>query len=290
MRNAVRQIVVVSVLTVAVLGGCRPPAGEDATDWIESMRNGGGEARAEARQALIEMGPAAADALIDATLAEEDFIRWEAVNALGSLADDHLEAALPALPALVERVLVDRDSHTRWRSLWALSVFPEDVVQAEAIPLMREGLEQADAGIVWNAVVGLAYFREPDVAPFLNRGLSDNEGFARWEAVYCLHMVHDRDSLPLLTALITDTEAVEKSLRQEAAMTLGRIGDPQAVPALVAALRDPEAHVRWRAAAALAKLGAKDTVPDIEAALAQEQEEWAIEQMQAAIEQLRRAP
>ena len=287
MRRPVLSLLTVSFLVLAVLALGSSTTDEDPAYWIEYMREGDGEARTEARHALIAMGPAAVADLIDATLDEEDFIRWEAVNALGTIADKHTDAVLPALPALVERVLIDWDPHVRWRSLWALSVFPEEVGQTQIVAGLRQGLENNDPRIVWNAVVGLAFFRQPDVAPLLNQGLSENEGFAQWEAVYCLRMVHNDESVVLLAELIVAVETREKSLRQEAAMTLGRIGDPTAIPALVAALEDPEAHVRWRAAAALVNLRAVEALEAIEAALEKETADFAIEQMQQAIEQLK---
>lgn len=166
---------------------------------------------------------------------------------------------------------------------------PEEVLQGEVVPGLREGLKNADSRIAWNAVVGLANFEQADVVRLLNEGLSKNEGHARWEAVFCLHVVHDEESVFLLGELITDTEATLKSLRQEAAMTLGRIGDPAAVPALLTALEDPQAGVRWRAALALSKIGDLEAIPAIEAALEKETDEYAVEQIQIAIERLREA-
>lgn len=290
MRRTLSTIVVVVILVFAVVAARGFAAVEDPADWIEHMRGSNGEARKQARTKLIEMGLEAVPTLIDATRDEANVIRWEAVNALGMIAEKYTDAVLPAVPALVERVLIDWDPHVRWRSLWALSVFPKEVTETQIVPGLGQGLENDDPRIVWNAVVGRAFLKQSDVAPLLNQGVLENEGFAQWEAVFCLRMVHDDESILLLAELIVDIETSEERLRQEAAMTLGQIGDPRAIPALVAALRDPEAHVRWRAAAALAKLGARDAVPDIEAALAREQDEWAIEQMQAAIEQLKSAP
>jgi len=289
MRKTLSTTVAVFIFVFAVVAARGFAAQEDPAYWIEYMRERSGEARKEARTALIEMGPEAVATLIETTRDELDFIRWEAVNALGTIAYKDLAAALPAVPALVERVRVDRDSHVRWRSMWALSTFPEEVIGEQVVSLLREGLEDDDPTIVWNTVVGLAYFKQPEVAPLLNQGLLENEDFARWEAVYCLHMVQNEESVLLLSELITDTEAAVKNLRQEAAMTLGRIGDPTAIPALLAALEDPEAHVRWRAAAALARLNAVDSIAAIEAALEKEVDDFAIEQMQQAIERLRDA-
>ena len=121
----------------------------------------------------------------------------------------------------------------------------------------------------------------------LNEGLDSSDAFQAWEAVYCLGMVHDEESVPLLTEILTDVEGREKGMRQEAAMTLGRIGDLAAIPALIVALEDPEAGVRWRAAQTLSGFGDPGAIPAIESALALEEDEFAVEQMRRAIEKLR---
>ena len=261
-------------------------ASEDAAYWIEFMRGADSEARKEGREALIAIGAAAVPALIEATHDPDDWIRWEAVNALGSIAFDDPDAVIPAIPALAERALTDTNSHPRWRSLWALATFPDAVVSEQVVPLLWAGLESDDERIVWNTAVALAFFRQPEAAPMLNQGLDASDDFQAWEAVYCLGMVHDEESVPLLTEILTDVEGREKGMRQEAAMTLGRIDDPAAIPALIAALEDPEAGVRWRAAQALSGFGDPGVIPAIESALAQEEDEFAAEQMRKAVEKL----
>ena len=260
---------------------------QDPAYWLEHMRTGDSAARKEAREALIGLGGAAVPALIEATRDDDDWIRWEAVNALGAIAFTDPEPVIPAIPVLVERALTDANPHPRWRSLWALAVFPDKVVQAQVIPRLREGLKSQAPDIVWNATVALAYFRQPEAADLLNLGIHAPDGFRQWEAVYCLGMVHNAQSVSLLIEVVTALDRYQSRLRQEAANTLGKIGDPQAIPALVTALADPEPGVRWRAAAALAKCGDPSVVTVIEAALAVEEDPFARKQMREAIERLK---
>jgi len=259
---------------------------QDPECWIEYMRQGGAEVRKEAREALIALGPAAVPTLIEATRDESDWIRWEAVNALGSITFQDPESVVQAIPALVERALTDINPHPRWRSLWALATFPDEIVQQQVIPLLRKGLEEEEPRIVWNAAVALAYFGQADVAPLLNRGIQAEDEFQRWEAVYCLGMVHNDESVSLLMAVVSGVDEYPTRLRQEAANTLGKIGDPQAIPALLSALDDPESGVRWRAASALARIGDPTVLPELRAALVREQDPMASEQIQSAIAQL----
>jgi len=222
-------------------------------------------------------------------IADSAWVRWDAVNVLGNLAYQDPEKYMEAIPALVDRALRDINSHPRWRSLWALSSFGEKIVNDRVLPGLRTGLESPDPRIVWNTAVALAYFRQNEVAPILHQGLNAPDAYTRWEAVYCLGLAHNEESVTLLMEVLVDVEGREVRLRQEAALVLGRIRDPRAIPALVAALRDPASAVRWRAASALAQFQDPSAIPAIEEALTQETDPFAAEQMEAALAILREA-
>ena len=254
--------------------------------WVDVMRAGGSEARREGREALIALGTAAMPALIAATYDEADFVRWEAVNALGTLAALDPAGLAEAIPAIAERSLTDPDSHTRWRSLWALASYTADQVSDVIVPILRAGLDVADDQHRWYAAVAMAYFQQPEIVPLLHAGFDRVAYFDRWEAVYCLGLVHDDDSVSLLGEVLLDVDGSEDGLRQEAAMSLSRIGDPGAVPALTEALDDPAGGVRWRAAAALEGIIGLDALDDIEAALERERDELAAEMLSAIVERL----
>jgi len=264
-----------------------PPAlGEDAANLIESMRTGTAEARKTSREKLIALGVDALSALIEATYDPDESIRWEAVNMLGSIAVRDPEPSLVAIPALLKRAITDDAPHPRWRSLWALSVFPAEVISEQVIPRVWSGFYSKDDQIQWYTTVALAYFKQTDVVSRLNHGLNREDAFDQWEAVYCLGMIHDENSVLLVMEVVVDTENREPRLRQEAAMTLGKIGNATAIPALVAALADPKAPVRWRAAQALAKLGDSSVVSSLNDALAREEDAFAREQIKEAIDAL----
>lgn len=269
---------------------CAPlVAAQDADHWIDVMREGTSEARKAGREALLSMGPAAMPALIEATHDALDFIRWEAVNALGSLATDDPMTLSDAIPAIAERSLTDADSHTRWRSLWALSVFTPDLIEDRLLPILCDGLAAVEGQHQWYAAVAMAYFDQAEAAPLLNVGLDREAAFDRWEAVYCLGMVHNEDSVGLLGDLILDVENREVGLRQEAALVLGRIGDPVAIPVLLQALLDPAPEVRWRAASSLEGLGGTEYLPEIEAALSCETDTIALDMLTTIVDRLRKA-
>jgi HEAT repeat protein len=271
-------------------------ADDAAAGWIDVLREGTAQERKEAREALIAMGEAAVAPLIEATRDEVYALRWEAVNALGFIALDDPDSASTAIPALVERALSDDNDHVRSRSLWALSTFSEDVlgeeelVSDEVVPLLLPGLDDPDDQLRWYATVALAYFCQPEVAGLLNEGLDRDDAFEAWQAVFYLGFVHDDESVSLLIAVMLDVESRDVAQRREAALTLGKIGDPDAIPALTEALEDPEPEVRWRAAQSLAGLLGTSSLPVLRDALARETDEPARQQMERIIADLERAP
>ena len=227
----------------------------DPVALIEQIRDCS-SCRAEARAQLVALGEAAVPALIDATRDRDAWVRWEAVNALGTIEDPR------GIPALVERALIDDNPHPRWRSLWAVSVFPLD----DILPGLRAGLDSENPTFVWNAVIALAFFAQPEIGPQLNEAALTTTDFAQWEAVFSLGRVSNEESIHVLTALMLDPEQ-DLRIRQEAANTLGKIADPATVPALIAALDDPEEGVQWRAASALRRIGDRQAIPALEIAI-----------------------
>lgn len=119
-------------------------AGQSGAEWIDVMRAGTAEAWSQGREGLPGMGLAALPALIEAVSAAEAFIRWEAVNALGTLIAEAPLSFEPAIPILCERALADSDSHTRWRSLWPLAMYLAEQETERIIPTLRDGLHATD--------------------------------------------------------------------------------------------------------------------------------------------------
>jgi hypothetical protein len=79
-------------------------------------------------------------------------------------------------------------------------------------------------------------------------------------------------------------------VRVQAALVLGRLGDPAAFEPLSRALQDPNKSVRAVAAQSLGKLGSPDAVPALQALLRREQDAFVRAQTQRAIAALGPAP
>lgn len=229
--------------------------------WIDRLGHSYEESTVATR-ALEEIGQAAVPALVACLGDAGDDLRWDLVNVLGALGSPR------ALEPLVEAAVLHGEVHARWRAYWAIAA----VDDGRAIPLLKPYLEHRDPAVRWRAVAGLAFLEDPVAVPYLEEGLGADEEWRRWEAVNGLATVHREGSWRKVAALaIGDPEA---SVRQEAVMTLWKMGEGRARDALRAAAEDPSPQVRWRALAALAEVApelaawartraAKDPAPEV---------------------------
>jgi cyclophilin family peptidyl-prolyl cis-trans isomerase/HEAT repeat protein len=94
----------------------------------------------------------------------------------------------------------------------------------------------------------------------LLRLLTDDEGRTRRRAALAIGRVGLPEAVPALQQALGDSEF---EVRQMAAFALGLIGDPSARPALLNALKDSEPAVQGRAAEALGTIGDKSDAPAI---------------------------
>ncbi len=223
--------------------------------------------------------PSNIDELIRLTDSEVWKERWDAVNKLGRLKDPK------AIPALVKRALYDDNSHPRWRSLWALAL--TDRAGTETVPLLLVGLDSSEPEVVRNAAVALASFDQHEARPELIRGLDDPDNYRRWEAVFSLKNIGSPEVVNALISVLNDGLELETRVRQEAALTLGRIGGDGVDSALFIALReDPSHQVRWRAAMSLSRVGDASIVAELQEALTTELDPQVREHLEKAIAKL----
>ena len=93
----------------------------------------------------------------------------------------------------------------------------------------------------------LVHFGQPSVRPVL-AVLANPNPYVRAEAANILGRIGDKEAVPALIERLADTH---EEVRRRAAHALGRIADPRAVPALIRTLADKSSHVAWAAAGAL---------------------------------------
>jgi HEAT repeat protein len=238
-----------------------------------------GDARREARDEILAMGPGALPALITHMESPEMAVRWEAVNILGYLGDPR------GIDPLLERTLSDDNPHPRWRAIWAVGA----VNDGSAARRVWERLQSGELGEAqrWNAAVVLSNLVDERVLPLIREGLGHADAWRRWEAVNALGRIHSEGDAASLAPLLADPAA---SVQRETVMTLGRIGDAAAVDVLIEALGNPDPELRWRAAMSLERAGDPRALPAIEALLESEKHPMTRQHLERARRRFGGAP
>jgi len=262
-----------------------PPLPEDKQERVEFLveKLGDRELRNPARKEIIRMGKDATPVLLE-HMKDPDFTtRWEMANVQGDIRDDR------AVPALVENVLHDDNSHVRWRSIWALNEYQD---KSQAVGLLQEAKKSKEHDVRWNAAVGLSMLARDDCRclDIIHAGVGGDNDWQRWEAINALKRVHDKRSVSVLQPVLSGGS---KKDRQEAAMALGDIGKDittrEAVNALVAMLEDAESGVRWRAAQSLGDIADPRSREALESLKELESDERVLEHVDRALTKIAKA-
>ena len=275
------------------------------------LGDGDGFVRAAAMTALVQTGPSAVNALLEALTAEDAYPRQLAACALGAVGDRRATGGLSALVEDVEpgvrravaealgriggleatgllvRLLGDEDPVVRRHTVWALreNLAPEQLGEEleGSGGILIERLGHREEKVRTGATDVLARLGEP-AAPLLIRALASGDGMVRRQAAEALWHMQTQDhraAEPLLAAL----EDVDGELRAYAAGALGGVGDHRAVEPLIAALKDDHARVRELAVEALGRLGDERAIPALATVLHDEEAEMRREAV-ASLEEI----
>jgi HEAT repeat protein len=112
-------------------------------------------------------------------------------------------------------------------------------------------LSHRDVNVQWKAAEALGRMGEPASRELITRTYSLNRDI-RIGAVEVLGEMRERSAIPKLIILLQDDQSTE--VRWASALSLGEIGDPGVIPALVKALKDPDKYVRYGVALSLEEL------------------------------------
>lgn len=207
--------------------------------WIDRLGTGEQKAVFEALAAVTEIGPAALSAvpaLADLIRGDNNPIALRALTALEAMGVEANAAAPALVEVLSHAVETRRDSAARVL----------EAVGAPALPALLAGL-------------GLSELQGTEkLVPALVSDLGGEQSLATRTALALI----GEDAVPALVAALSDAQ---KPVRQGAARTLTRIGNPEAnaaVPALLEAFRDRRRGIRPWAGGALAAIG-EDAVPGL---------------------------
>lgn len=142
----------------------------------------------------------------------------------------------------------------------------------EAESIVRLGLADENRGVRFVAAMTVAELEMADLATLVEPLLDDPSGSVRAAAILALHRTgREVDPTPLSGMLMTN----DAELRGNAAMVLGELGNPSAIPMLRSALREPlemttvtrQRIVELQIAEAMVKLGRTSELEVIHAAL-----------------------
>src|SRR6184192_669104 len=207
------------------------------------------ECRDAAVEGFVTMGTPAVGRLIIALRDERWRVRESAARALGRIGDKRAVEGLIA-------ALRDRDGAVRTVAAEALGRLGDSQAIKGLIALFKDSSKLVRV----SATIALTQIGDATVDPLI-AGLKDENFQVRLHSVQALGGITSdyptgrswlRDSRPVpgLIALLQDKD---RAVREDAAIALGMIGDPSAVPALIDAMQD--GSVRVRAIMALGMIG-----------------------------------
>lgn len=152
----------------------------------------------------------------------------------------------------------------RSRDEWVEEGRSIEGAEAVLIELLQEKNPRVDSADVVDALVSLG---TSESVPVLSEALESKDWWTSVGAAQALGNIGDKRAVePLCRAALARDRDV--NLRANAAVSLGKIGDPKALPTLVSVLKDDEDDfARQLAAEALGKLGDKAAVDPLSHAL-----------------------
>lgn len=155
-------------------------------------------------------------------------------------------------------MLKDRDRSVREAAIGALTSIGAPSVEAVAGCLTDPELSVQEAASAVLASIADERVRDP-----LSRALKSHDWIVRMHAVKALGRIQDPQSVPALIPLLQDTV---KAVREEVSSALASIGEA-AIPGLLAALMHPEWLVRLHAVESLGKTKSPQAVEPLLSAL-----------------------
>ncbi len=176
-----------------------------------------------------------------------------------------------AAPETLDLDALDHPNHAvRLRAQRTLASQGAEAVASLANRLGIEG--QGTQGRL-HAIWALDAIGSPDAAAAICEAMGAENPVVRSQAARRAGIRKDRDAKPMLEGLLDDPDAV---VRREAAIALGKLGDPSAGPALMARLGEDDPFVSWAIRRAIRELGAWDVEAILTALRDPERREAAI--------------
>jgi HEAT repeat protein len=229
---------------------------------LAAVRDPVAEVRRYACEALASMGdPLALPALAEALQDDDEAVRCAAITALGRIdGAGRVESILAAL--------ADPSWSVRLAAAEALRLPAGSAMPPAALAALHSFAAQPHLQVV--LAQALARHGDPAFVPHLLDALTSAHPDARAGQVEALRAQPDARALAPMLGLLDD---VDESVRGEAALVLGALGDDTAIAPLAARLgAEPEPYVRARLVWALSFLAPQPVVPLLARSLADDDE------------------
>lgn len=136
---------------------------------------------------------------------------------------------------------------------WAAAELLGKLGDRRAVPALVEATRSPSLVLSNVAVQSLLRFNDPELIPHLLGVLPDAKMMTQQSIVLGLQRLGDRRVVPTLLELLPGAES--PTLRLAILQTLGKLGDPSAIPAVRALAQDPDHHVREWVPVILEQLG-----------------------------------
>ncbi len=149
--------------------------------------------------------------------------------------------------------LRSEDMNLRYRAADALA----KIADASAVPALIKLSRDKQANVRFHAIEVLSQIKEPLALEYLALALRDKRLHIRYYAIEVLMKI-GTSAVALLSAALKDEEPL---VREIVASALGKLGEGEAVPALIESLQDADANVQLQAAKSLNRLGDSFTLP-----------------------------
>lgn len=131
----------------------------------------------------------------------------------------------------------------------------------ETHPWIRGALADEHPAVRFAACVSLGNLNDLASVDRLRERLTDPDVSVQAAATYALHKLgHSERTGRLATSLLTHDEI---TVRRNAALLMGMLGEPSAIKVLARAMKDPDAGVRQHALEAMARLGNREAKQEL---------------------------
>lgn len=185
--------------------------------WIDELTQPDSRAREAASSALVALGAAAIDPLLEA-LCDASSTPRLCEYAARILAHSGEAGIRPLIEALNHPLFSARLSAT----------YTLERIGAEAVPSLLEGTRRSERWIRLQAVMALGRIQDSEAVPALLERLEDSDPEVRETAAFSLGQL----GLAALPQVIKAAEHPSPLVRQGAVQALGKIGSYQAMPVL----------------------------------------------------------